>query len=709
MSGDGRDDPLGSGGGAETGGLPPRQVPSQGGPGSLSGAPVSGPGTGAGTVEASVPSQREGKSGAGPGAGAGAGVGVVAGADDARADQVGDDPADESGGVLPPPVELPPSDAELVQLMRDGDDSAYEELFRRHSEAVRRYARTCCRDAHTADDLTAEVFARTLQAVRGGAGPEQAVRAYLMTTVRRVAANWARTQKREHLVEDFAVFAAEASRSSEVSDHDTMDLGADVRAMHEAEQSLAMQAFRSLPERWQAVLWHTTVEEESPSDVAPLFGLTANATAVLASRAREGLKQAYLQAHVSQSLTSGGDCARYADRLGAYARGGLRMRAERGLRKHLEECAKCRLAAGELAHVNAGIPALLPVAVIGWFAAGYSLKAAGVVAGGAVGAAGAGAAAAASGASGGASGGASSGGAAAEGLGMPAKAGIAAGLAVAAAAGLVWAMAGDPQPVAAPKPTQPVVAPVVPPEPAPPAKPTPAPVPPPPPVASDPPKPAPKPTPTPEPTPTPSPEKPSPKPSPTPTPTTPPKPTATPTPSPEPTPTPTPKPTPKPTPSPEKTSPKPPPPAPPVVYQVNELEYGIFGDGTKPEVSLSDSSWMWPRNGPSIGGTRYAHGVSVHAPSSLFVNLNRQCTSYDAVVGIDDISGLLGPQAGVRFSVYGDGERLWRSDVVRAGDPPLPVHVDITGRSTIRLVVEEHTPLGRAAVADWAQSRISCS
>ncbi|WP_037644636.1 NPCBM/NEW2 domain-containing protein, partial [Streptomyces exfoliatus] len=135
---------------------------------------------------------------------------------------------------------------------------------------------------------------------------------------------------------------------------------------------------------------------------------------------------------------------------------------------------------------------------------------------------------------------------------------------------------------------------------------------------------------------------------------------------------------------------------------------GIFGDGTKPEVSLSDSSWMWQRNSLSISDTPYAHGVSVHAPSSLLINLNRQCTSYDAVVGIDDISALFG-QGGVRFSVYGDGERLWRSDVVRAGDPPLPVHVDIAGRSTLRLVVEEHTPFGRAAVADWAQSRISCS
>ncbi|NEC63359.1 sigma-70 family RNA polymerase sigma factor, partial [Streptomyces sp. SID9727] len=375
-------------GGTEPAGSPGHQVPSQAVPGHQNvdtdadhpgGTVLPGPWPPA-PVEDDGTAGASGSHGAGP-------AGTVPAVPMQRAGR-GSGRADGAAG---------PSDAQLIQRMREGDDLAYDELFRRHSQAVRRYARTCCRDAHTADDLTAEVFARTLQAVRGGKGPQEAVRAYLMTAVRHVAAAWTKTAKREQLVDDFAAFAAQAARSSEVSDDDTLDLGADVLAMHEAEQSMAMQAFRSLPERWQAVLWHTTVEEESPSDVAPLFGLTANATSVLASRAREGLKQAYLQAHVSQALTSGGNCARYADRLGAYARGGLRMRAERGLRGHLDECAKCRVAAGELAQVNAGIPALLPVAVIGWFAAGYALKAAGIVAGGAAGAAGASAAAAATG------------------------------------------------------------------------------------------------------------------------------------------------------------------------------------------------------------------------------------------------------------------------------------------------------------------------
>ncbi|WP_338316356.1 sigma-70 family RNA polymerase sigma factor, partial [Streptomyces bohaiensis] len=274
------------------------------------------------------------------------------------------------------PAAAEAGDLELVRLIRGGDALASEELYRRHVDAVRRYARSCCRDADTADDLTNEVFAATLQAIRGGAGPQTAVRAYLLTSVRRVAAAWSRTSRREQLVDDFAVFAVSAAGGSRQVE-ETAEAGADVRAMHVAERSMAVQAFRSLPERWQTVLWHTTVEESSPQEVAPLLGLTPNATSVLAHRAREGLKQAYLQAHVSRALTDGGGCARYADRLGAYARGGLRSRAERGLREHLRECDACSAAALEVRDLNQHIRSVLPIAVIGWFAAGSTLKGAG--------------------------------------------------------------------------------------------------------------------------------------------------------------------------------------------------------------------------------------------------------------------------------------------------------------------------------------------
>ncbi|QES55402.1 RNA polymerase subunit sigma-24 [Streptomyces venezuelae] len=660
MSVDGREEPRGGGGNeVEAGSLPARQVPAQRDPGGRHARP---PGS------------------SGPGG---------------------------TGG------DLPSSDGDLIARMRGGDDGAYEELFRRHADSVRRYARSCCRDAHTADDLTAEVFARTLQAVRGGAGPDQSVRAYLLTTVRRVAAAWAKTARREQLVEDFAVFAEQASTGTDggaalsgLSGGDTLELGADVRAMHEAERSLAVQAFRSLPERWQAVLWHTTVEEASPSAIAPLFGLSANATAVLASRAREGLKQAYLQAHVSTALSEGGDCARYADRLGAYARGGLRMRAERGLRKHLEECVKCRLAAGELQDVNAGIPALLPVAVIGWFAAGYAGKAAGVLAGGAVAAGGAGAAAAvaggstagagtagAAGATAGAGGGAAgvggSAGAsvAAEGLGLPAKAAIAAGIAVAAAAGVVFALAGDDtEPQARAKPAPGVAAPAVPAPPSVPKAPAPS--------AAEPDPPAPEPA-----------ARGSAAPRPGPTPSA----TASVAPAPVPSASPSPSPSrekPSPAPSPERPTPKPTPPKPPQGFQLAGLAHSVYGDHSAPELQTWRSGWVWQRHGLEVGGRRFAHGITVNGLSSVEIALNRQCTSFSAQAGVDGLA--LFTDGSVRFSVYADGERVWQSAALGHEDPPAAVQVSLAGHRTLRLVVEKAGPGSLPTLASWADAVLSC-
>ncbi|MER6449335.1 sigma-70 family RNA polymerase sigma factor [Streptomyces venezuelae] len=660
MSVDGREEPRGGGGNeVEAGSLPARQVPAQRDPGGRHARP---PGS------------------SGPGG---------------------------TGG------DLPSSDGDLIARMRGGDDGAYEELFRRHADSVRRYARSCCRDAHTADDLTAEVFARTLQAVRGGAGPDQSVRAYLLTTVRRVAAAWAKTARREQLVEDFAVFAEQASTGTDggaalsgLSGGDTLELGADVRAMHEAERSLAVQAFRSLPERWQAVLWHTTVEEASPSAIAPLFGLSANATAVLASRAREGLKQAYLQAHVSTALSEGGDCARYADRLGAYARGGLRMRAERGLRKHLEECVKCRLAAGELQDVNAGIPALLPVAVIGWFAAGYAGKAAGVLAGGAVAAGGAGAAAAvaggstagagtagAAGATAGAGGGAAGAGGsagasvAAEGLGLPAKAAIAAGIAVAAAAGVVFALAGDDtEPQARAKPAPGVAAPAVPAPPSVPKAPAPS--------AAEPDPPAPEPA-----------ARGSAAPRPGPTPST----TASVAPAPVPSASPSPSPSrekPSPAPSPERPTPKPTPPKPPQGFQLAGLAHSVYGDHSAPELQTWRSGWVWQRHGLEVGGRRFAHGITVNGRSSVEIALNRQCTSFSAQAGVDGLA--LFTDGSVRFSVYADGERVWQSAALGHEDPPAAVQVSLAGHRTLRLVVEKAGPGSLPTLASWADAVLSC-
>ncbi|MFJ8039960.1 sigma-70 family RNA polymerase sigma factor [Kitasatospora sp. NPDC096147] len=653
--------------------------------------------------------------------------------------------------VVPAPAdpvdgERPPSDAELTAMVRAGDDTAYEEIYRRHADSVRRYARTCCRDSFTAEDLAGEVFARTLQALRAGKGPEFAVRAYLLTAVRNVAAAWARSERREQLVDDFSTFA---QTSAATIDLDLADPGADAWAMAMADQRMVMQAYAELPEDDRVVLWHTEVERESPKTVAVMLGKTANATAVQAHRARDRLAAAFLQAHVSGSQAR--DCEAYANRLGAYARGSLRKRASAEVGRHVQECDRCTAAYLELTEINTGLRAVLPGGVLVWVGAGYFTAAAAAVGLGAVGAGAvvgatatgtaaggttAGGAAAGGAAAGGAAGSAGAGGSgggaalAGEGLGTAAKAGIAAGIAVVAAAVAAYAFTGSSEP-ARPTAAPAVSAPAVPVAPSPaapapavpkpvPARPTPtpaAPSPTPTPVRPVVPPPAPSPTPTPAAS-TPAPAAPSPTPTPAPTPTP-----EQPAPPPAPSPSPPAPPVVTPPPAPSPSVPVPPTPTPPVPsptptrpqvfdFWADDLPFGPPGGhrDTPPTPTIRrGGGWLWQRTGLWIDGTRYQRGLSTRVPAQITVDLNRtSCTSFRAVAGLEDGGLRFGT---VRLSVEGgDGTVLWRSGPLGPGDPAVPVTVDLTGQRSFRLVARQDAGgLGLLDLADWANARISCT
>jgi hypothetical protein len=120
---------------------------------------------------------------------------------------------------------------------------------------------------------------------------------------------------------------------------------------------------------------------------------------------------------------------------------------------------------------------------------------------------------------------------------------------------------------------------------------------------------------------------------------------------------------------------------------------------------LGESSWVWRRDGMRIADIRYAYGVTVHGRSSVTIDLNRGCSSFDAMAGVDDLMLGLGE---VRFSVYADGSPVWRSPLIEGGDRAVPVHVNLTGHRTIRLVVEPHSPFDSASLGDWAESKFLC-
>lgn len=255
----------------------------------------------------------------------------------------------------------PLSDAELIASVRNGDLEAYGELYARHHHAAERMARQLV-PANDADDLASDAFAKVLDALRGGGGPDVSFRAYLLTTVRRVHVDRIRSGKKVQTTDDIASY----EREPETFDDPTVT---------GFESGAAAKAFASLPERWQAVLWHTEVEGEKPAAIAPLLGLTANGVSALAYRAREGLRQAYLQQHLAD--VAGDRCRWTTERLGAYVRGGLTKRENRNVREHMDDCAKCTAVYLELVEVNSALPALLAPALLGTAGIGYLAAASG--------------------------------------------------------------------------------------------------------------------------------------------------------------------------------------------------------------------------------------------------------------------------------------------------------------------------------------------
>ncbi|MFI5425491.1 sigma-70 family RNA polymerase sigma factor [Aeromicrobium sp. UC242_57] len=263
----------------------------------------------------------------------------------------GSERLDEGGGA---------TDVELIDAVRSGDTQAYGTLFDRHREAAMRLARQLVRGPD-ADDLVAESFIRVLATLQNGKGPDEFFRAYLLTAIRRLHVDRLRAEQRTRPTGD----ESELDREVEFVDPAEMHF----------EQSAAAAAFAALPERWQLVLWHLDVEGNRPADIAPLLGMSPNSVSALAYRAREGLRQAYLQQHLAPALR--GECRTTTGLLGAYVRDGLSKRDAKKVDLHLEDCSRCAGLHLELVEVNGNLSGLIGPALLGPAFAGYAAAGAG--------------------------------------------------------------------------------------------------------------------------------------------------------------------------------------------------------------------------------------------------------------------------------------------------------------------------------------------
>jgi RNA polymerase sigma factor (sigma-70 family) len=248
------------------------------------------------------------------------------------------------------------TDAVLVDRVLAGFEGAFDELYRRHVESAWRVAQAVTGNGHDAADAVSEAFAKVLQSVKAGRLEDgTAFRSYLLTATRNAGldilrrSGKLRTGADDHLDLVAATTAGPAERFDGVAD-----------------ATLVAEAFRNLPERWRSVLWLTEVEGVPTKDAAAALGLTANGAAQLAVRARAGLRERFLQAHLRGEVAP--DCRFTVDHLGAYVGGGISPRDLAKVDQHLAGCETCRARKEELEDLGSTLRRIvlpLPIALAG--------------------------------------------------------------------------------------------------------------------------------------------------------------------------------------------------------------------------------------------------------------------------------------------------------------------------------------------------------
>ena len=170
-------------------------------------------------------------------------------------------------------------ETELVTAARLGDREAFAELYRRFRPAGRATAAALRVARFDRDDVVDEAFANILSAFRRGNGPVDSFRPYLVAAVRNLVYNQSRRD----------------SRADEGCRRLTVDLMRGQLTSAEFEPEPLQRALGQLPQRWQHILQEVEVDGRRPAELAGELGISPNAVAALSSRARRGLRTAYLE------------------------------------------------------------------------------------------------------------------------------------------------------------------------------------------------------------------------------------------------------------------------------------------------------------------------------------------------------------------------------------------------------------------------------
>lgn len=105
----------------------------------------------------------------------------------------------------------------------------------------------------------------------------------------------------------------------------------------------------------------------------------------------------------------------------------------------------------------------------------------------------------------------------------------------------------------------------------------------------------------------------------------------------------------------------------------------------------------------SVQYSYYRHGIGTHAPARDIYHIAGQFKKFTSDIGVDTQGG---PQGSVTFEVYGDGDRLYGSELVKRYEYPRHIEVDISGVQRLELVVTDGGNGNFDDHADWLNPQL---
>ncbi|MCF7976215.1 MAG: NPCBM/NEW2 domain-containing protein [Phycisphaerae bacterium] len=129
------------------------------------------------------------------------------------------------------------------------------------------------------------------------------------------------------------------------------------------------------------------------------------------------------------------------------------------------------------------------------------------------------------------------------------------------------------------------------------------------------------------------------------------------------------------------------------------------------EIDSISQEWGSPVKNRSVSGSplkiktrAFTHGVGTHAASVCHIKLDGEVSRFQAFVGIDSDSDEKGS---VEFLVELESTVVWRSGVMKGGEPAKEVDLDLAGAKEMTLVVTTAGDGNSSDHADWADATLT--